>query len=63
MKTRSGVILVTVLWVLAFLALFAFGLGRLSSGGNALLRSSVGRLRAQAAAQAGVVFEIGRAHV
>jgi type II secretory pathway component PulK len=56
MSPRKGVVLVTVLWILAILALLAVGMGLLSGGELSLMKMSLGKLRAYAAARAGIVY-------
>lgn len=54
MRNRRGVILVTVLWIFFLVGIMALGLGRLGTEELSLLRISLGRLRAYAAARSGL---------
>ena len=55
-KHKSGIILVSVLWVIVILSMAAIALSHLSSGAMAMLDVSAGKIRAYAAARAGVVY-------
>jgi len=55
-KNNSGVILIIVLWILAILSLLALSLSKRSSIEISLIHNSVGKLRAYAAARAGVNY-------
>ncbi|NLE65586.1 MAG: hypothetical protein GX606_06695, partial [Elusimicrobia bacterium] len=55
-RSQRGVILVTVLWTLLLLALFAIGLGRVGAGEMGLLKCARGRLKAYAAARSGILY-------
>ena len=56
MKGRRGVLLMTVLWIIFLLGLIALGLGRMGGGEMSLVRMSLGRTRAYAAARSGVAL-------
>jgi general secretion pathway protein K len=55
-KNNSGIILLTVLWTLAILSLLALSLSKSSSLDLALIRNSVGKVKAYAAARAGINY-------
>jgi hypothetical protein len=56
MTKRRGLILVAVMWILFILALLAMGLSWVGSGELTLLKLASGKLRAYAAARAGIVY-------
>jgi len=56
MRNRSGFILITVLWVLAILALLALSLNKGSALELSLIRNSVGKTKSYAAARAGISY-------
>jgi type II secretory pathway component PulK len=55
-KNNSGIILLSVLWILAILSLLAMSLGKNSSLEFALVRGAVGKLKAYAAARSGISY-------
>jgi type II secretory pathway component PulK len=55
-KDNSGIILLSVLWILAILSLLAMSLGKSSSLELSLVRGSIGRIKAYAAARAGISY-------
>jgi type II secretory pathway component PulK len=55
-KNKSGIILITVLWILAILSLLALSLSKGASLELSLIRNSVGKVKAYAAARAGISY-------
>lgn len=55
-KNNSGIILISVLWIVAILSLLALSLQRSSSLELSSMRNSTGRARAYAAASSGIVY-------
>lgn len=58
MRKKSGIVLVTVLWILLILSLLAMGLSFLGSGELSLCKISFGKLRAYAASRAGINYAV-----
>lgn len=54
MQHRRGIILMIVLWILLLTGFIALGLGRVGGGEMSLLKISLGRCRAYAAARSGI---------
>ena len=56
--SNSGVILVVVLWILIILSAMAMGLGRRTGVDLSLAKYSLGKLKADYAARAAVIYSI-----
>lgn len=59
MRNRRGFVLIAVLWVVFFLSLIAWGLGRRSSMEASLITTYEGKMRSYAAARGGLEYALG----
>jgi len=61
-KNNSGIILLVVLWLLVILSLVALGLGRRTSIDLSLAKYSMGKLKADYSARAGLTYAMEQVH-